>query len=99
MAREGKGWNLRRLGEAAALDFGYVGKIERGESPATTETLALVCGALGITLASLFEGVPMPRIVRPDAARRKSTRRGRNTRPVADSPDISRTSRSRRHPR
>jgi transcriptional regulator with XRE-family HTH domain len=30
-AREAKGWTLRQLAEEADIDFGYIGRLERGE--------------------------------------------------------------------
>lgn len=92
-ARRGRGWSLRQLGESAGLDFGYVGKVERGMSAAPVTTYALLTKALGITLSHLFEESVMR-----GKAPRKPTGRGRNARSAAQAPDIADRSRSRRHP-
>ncbi len=47
--RIGKSWTLRQLAEASGLDFGYVGKIERGEV-APIATYRRLVEALGARL-------------------------------------------------
>ena len=50
--REEKGWTLRELASKVGLDFGYIGKIERGEN-ARVETYRSIAAALGISLSTL----------------------------------------------
>ena len=47
--RVARGWTLRQLAAEAELDFGYVGKIERGEV-APVETYFRLVHALGLRL-------------------------------------------------
>jgi transcriptional regulator with XRE-family HTH domain len=57
-----RAWRARRrlrrrdLGEALGLAQRTVADIEAGRRPLTLPELPLVCEALGITLAQLFEG-------------------------------------------
>lgn len=64
--RTAREWSLRKLAEAAGLDFGYVGKIERGES-ASLDTYQRIAQALGISLSALFAALnPRTRGARRD---------------------------------
>ncbi len=51
--RKERGLTLRQLADAVDLDFGYLGKIERGEN-ARVETYRAIVAELGITLADLM---------------------------------------------
>jgi transcriptional regulator with XRE-family HTH domain len=51
--RKARGWSLRDLARETELDFGYVGKIERG-ADSTIETYRKLADALGLTLSALF---------------------------------------------
>lgn len=55
--RVARGLSLRKLAAATNLDFGYVGKIERGQG-AATQTYRVLAAALGATLSALFAVVP-----------------------------------------
>jgi transcriptional regulator with XRE-family HTH domain len=57
--REARGLTLRQVADATDLDFGYIGKIERGEN-ATVETYRKIAGELGATLSALFAIVDHP---------------------------------------
>lgn len=54
VAREAKEWGLRDLAREADLDYGFVGKIERG-APASVPVYERLADALGVPLAALFE--------------------------------------------
>jgi transcriptional regulator with XRE-family HTH domain len=44
-----------RLAYRAGFDPSFVGRLERGTTGATVETVAVICKALGITLNQFFE--------------------------------------------
>lgn len=54
-ARKTKGWDLRQLGAAADLDFGFVGKVERG-ALASVPVYERLASAVGLTLDALWQG-------------------------------------------
>jgi transcriptional regulator with XRE-family HTH domain len=51
--RKARGWGLRRLAAEADVEFGRVGKIERGDG-AGVDTYRRLAEALGVSLAALF---------------------------------------------
>jgi transcriptional regulator with XRE-family HTH domain len=53
-AREGRGWKLRELADATGLDFGFVGKVERG-ALASVPVYERLAEAVGLTLDALFD--------------------------------------------
>lgn len=53
--RQEAGLTQERLAAEAGLHRTFSGKLERGESAATVESVAAFCSALGITLAEFFE--------------------------------------------
>jgi transcriptional regulator with XRE-family HTH domain len=53
--RKDQGLTQERLAARAGVHRTYVGKLERGESSATVDSIAMFCSALGITLAEFFE--------------------------------------------
>lgn len=48
------GLTLRELSEHAAISPGYLSELERGRKEVSSELLASVCGALGITVSDLM---------------------------------------------
>jgi transcriptional regulator with XRE-family HTH domain len=58
-----------RLAELAGVHRTYVGRLERGESGVTIETLAAVLGAMSLSLAGFFQ--PFTRPARPRTPRRR----------------------------
>jgi len=48
------------LAGLAGLDRTYVGRLERAESAATVDSIAILCAALGTTLSSFFEPFDQP---------------------------------------
>ncbi len=67
--RQEAGLSQERLAAAAGLHRTFSGKLERGESAATVESLAAFCSALGITLAEFFE--PFDKTYRIQGPRRR----------------------------
>jgi transcriptional regulator with XRE-family HTH domain len=53
--REAHQWSLTQLAERSGVSRSNISLIERGESSATATVLDKLAGALGVTLASLFE--------------------------------------------
>lgn len=54
--RNARGLSLAALAERSGVSRSNISLIERGESSATATVLDKLAGALGVTLASLFEG-------------------------------------------
>ena len=52
-------WTLRHLASKAHLDFGHLGKIERGES-ASLGTYQRLAKTLGVTIGALFSAFEEP---------------------------------------
>nr|WP_120492387.1 helix-turn-helix transcriptional regulator [Corynebacterium lactis] len=48
------GLTLRELSEAAAISPGYLSELERGRKEVSSELLASVCSALGISVSDLM---------------------------------------------
>jgi len=59
------------LAERAGMHRTYVGRLERGESGVTVETLAAILAPLGVGLSEFFESFTIVR--RPQTPRRRST--------------------------
>lgn len=53
--REDRGLTQERLATEAGVHRTFVGKVERGESAVTVDTVAVFCAALDLTLAEFFE--------------------------------------------
>lgn len=53
--REDRGLTQERLAAEAGVHRTFVGKVERGESATTVDTVAVFCSALGLTLAEFFK--------------------------------------------
>lgn len=53
--RENAGLTQERLAAEAGVHRTFVGKVERGESATTVDTVAVFCAALDLTLAEFFE--------------------------------------------
>ena len=49
------GMSQEKLAALAGVHRTYVGKLERGESAATVDGIATLCGAMGVTLAEFFQ--------------------------------------------
>ncbi|MBL1118186.1 cupin domain-containing protein [Streptomyces sp. 110] len=58
--------SLRALAEAAPVSPGFLSQLERGQANASIGTLRRIAGALGITVAHLFDqdSAPGPRVTR-----------------------------------
>ena len=57
------------LAHLAGVHRTYIGRLERGESGVTVETLAAVLAALSVSLAAFFR--PFTEVIRPRTARRR----------------------------
>lgn len=55
--RREQGRTLRDVSASAAVSLGYLSEVERGEKEASSELLASICGALGLSLSSLLHDV------------------------------------------
>ena len=53
--REQQGLSQEKLAAKAGFHRTYVGKLERGETATTVDSLAALCSALGTTLADFFD--------------------------------------------
>ena len=52
--REDRGLTQERLAAHAGVHRTFVGKVERGESATTVDTIAIFCSALEVTLSAFF---------------------------------------------
>lgn len=66
--RVAQGRTLRHVAAVAKIDFGYLGKVERGAN-ASMPVYQAIAGALGTHLSVLFAPTGHPRFVRRPAAR------------------------------
>ena len=64
------GLSQEKLAALAGVHRTYVGKLERGESAATVDGIAALCGALGVTLAEFFQPFDQPARIRGPRKRR-----------------------------
>lgn len=53
--REDQGLTQERLAARAGVHRTFVGKVERGETATTVDSVAVFCSALSVTLAEFFE--------------------------------------------
>ncbi|SCG64814.1 helix-turn-helix domain-containing protein [Micromonospora coxensis] len=53
--RQRQGRTLREVAEAAGVSLPYLSEVERGRKEASSEVLAAICRALGISLSDLLE--------------------------------------------
>lgn len=53
--REDRGLTQERLAARAGVHRTFVGKVERGESATTVDSVAIFCSALDVTLAEFFK--------------------------------------------
>lgn len=53
--RNEAGWTQEELAARTGLHRTYIGKLERGESGVTIDSVAILCRSLGVTLAEFFE--------------------------------------------
>jgi transcriptional regulator with XRE-family HTH domain len=65
------GLTQERLGHGASLHPVFVSRVERGATGVTVDTVAALCGVLGVTLAEFFEPfTQVPRLRGPGRRRR-----------------------------
>jgi transcriptional regulator with XRE-family HTH domain len=59
---------LRTVAERAGMSESFLSQVERGKASASIASLRRIAGALGVSLADLFEpsGPPRPRVLRRD---------------------------------
>ena len=69
LRQDHKGLSQEKLAAQAGFHRTFVGKLERGETAATVDSLAALCTALSITLAEFFE--PFDRRFRLRGPRRR----------------------------
>ena len=55
--RVAQGRTLRDVAAAARVSLGYLSEIERGQKEASSELLAAICAALGVSLSEIFREV------------------------------------------
>lgn len=48
-------WTQEELAARTGLHRTYIGKLERGESGVTIDSVAILCRSFGVTLAEFFE--------------------------------------------
>ena len=56
-ARVDQGRTLRDVAREARVSLGYLSEVERGQKEASSELLASICQALGLTLSTLMSEV------------------------------------------
>lgn len=95
------GWTGEDVRKASGVDPTSLSMFKLGRRVPRIPVLERLAKAFGVPLAALLGPIaPASSRVRSSdtsPSSRKSTRRGRNKRAAAHSPDISRASRSRRH--
>jgi transcriptional regulator with XRE-family HTH domain len=66
--RQSRRCTLREVADRAGVSESFLSQVERGRSSASIASLRRIAGALGVTVADLFEptGPPSPRILRRD---------------------------------
>ena len=50
---------LRDVAKAARVSLGYLSEVERGQKEASSELLAAICAALGLTLSTVVSDVSL----------------------------------------
>jgi len=69
--RDRRGLTQERLAHEASLHPVFVSRVERGATGVTVDTVAALCGALGVTLAEFFDPFrQVPRLRGPGRKRR-----------------------------
>ena len=58
-ARISQGRTLRDVAKAARVSLGYLSEVERGQKEASSELLAAICTALGLTLSTVMSDVSL----------------------------------------
>lgn len=58
-ARVDQGRTLRDVAKSARVSLGYLSEVERGQKEASSELLNSMCGALGISLATVIHSVSL----------------------------------------
>lgn len=61
-----------RLAFQAGFDPSFIGRLERGGTGATVETIAAICGALGVPLREFFQAFDRPSGLRGPRRRRRA---------------------------
>jgi len=74
--RNGQGRTLREVADAAGVSVPYLSEVERGRKEASSEVLAGICRALGLSLVDLLDQV-RAELIRVSAVGRSAL--GRNT--------------------
>jgi transcriptional regulator with XRE-family HTH domain len=66
--RQSRRCTLREVADRARVSESFLSQVERGRSSASIASLRRIAGALGVTVADLFEptGPPTPRVLRRD---------------------------------
>ena len=54
LTRMKKGYSLRKLSEAAKVDYSTINKLENGKQKTTPETAKKICDALGVSFEEMF---------------------------------------------
>lgn len=52
--RQDQGRTLRDVSKSARVSLGYLSEVERGQKEASSELLAAICAALGVSLSSVL---------------------------------------------
>jgi len=60
--RERRGWSLSLLADRARVSKSMISKVERGEASPTAVLLGRLSGAFGLTMSSLLENRPGPKL-------------------------------------
>lgn len=55
--RAAAGMTLRQVAASARVSLGYLSEVERGQKEASSELVAAICGALGLSLSQLLATV------------------------------------------
>lgn len=55
--RQEQGRTLREVSAAARVSLGYLSEVERGQKEASSELLAAICAALGLSLSDVLDEV------------------------------------------
>ncbi len=78
--RLGQRRTLREVADAVGMSIGHLSEVERGRKEPSSEMLAAICRALGITMTDLLAAVlhdlapQQPRLHRFEIARQATTR-------------------------
>jgi transcriptional regulator with XRE-family HTH domain len=75
--RQDQGLTLREVAEAASVSMPYLSEVERGRKEPSSEVLAGICRALGLTLVDLLDEARDEAVVVDLATRRDEVAAGR----------------------